>query len=154
MHRWIRKISDIIEFGKPYILEGSSDTGPSPPEAFVVKLHEATGGSLKVQNIDGHFVAFGNACTHMGCLLVKRDEDGTNLIKYEKAIDGTEQSVVCGPCPCHGTTFDLTKKGLVILGPATQNLPQLKLDIEGDSVIAKKWLSSVDPRVQSWPYSH
>ncbi len=39
-----------------------------------------------------------------------------------------------GPCGCHFTTFDLTHRGMVVIGQATENLPQVTLAIEGDDM--------------------
>ena len=43
---------------------------------------------------------------------------------------------ILGPCPCHFTTFDLRNNGMVVLGQATQNLPQVTLAVEGDDIYA------------------
>ncbi len=65
-------------------------------------------------------VAFSRICTHMGCELTEyRHEHG-----------------VLGPCPCHFSTFDLIHNGQVTLGQATQNLPQVLLEVDGDDVFA------------------
>ncbi|HJN93471.1 MAG TPA: arsenite oxidase small subunit AoxA, partial [Dehalococcoidia bacterium] len=37
---------------------------------------------------------------------------------------------------CHFTTFDLTHRGMVVLGQATENLPQVVLEIDGDDIVA------------------
>jgi arsenite oxidase small subunit len=65
-------------------------------------------------------VAFSNICTHMGC----------------PVTDYQPEHKVLGPCVCHYTTFDLSKDGRVVLGQATQNLPRLLLESEGDDVFA------------------
>ena len=41
-----------------------------------------------------------------------------------------------GPCPCHFSTFDLANNGMVTLGQATQNLPQVLLSVEDDDIYA------------------
>jgi arsenite oxidase small subunit len=41
-----------------------------------------------------------------------------------------------GPCACHFTTFDLTHRGMVVIGQATENLPQILLEIEGNQIFA------------------
>jgi arsenite oxidase small subunit len=69
---------------------------------------------------DGDIVAFSRICTHMGCPIGEYKHDHKIL----------------GPCPCHFTTFDLIHGGMVTLGQATQNLPQVLLNVEGDSVNA------------------
>jgi arsenite oxidase small subunit len=65
-------------------------------------------------------VAFSSICTHMGCLLEEYKPEYNAL----------------GPCPCHFSTFDLANNGMVTLGQATQNLPQVLLSIEGDDIYA------------------
>ena len=69
---------------------------------------------------DGDVVAFSRICTHMGCQLE----------------DYQAEHGVLGPCPCHFSTFDLIHNGQVTLGQATQNLPQLLLEVDGDDVYA------------------
>jgi arsenite oxidase small subunit len=70
---------------------------------------------------DGDIVGFLTDCTHMGCPL-------RGLYKPDKQI--------LGPCACHFTTFDLALRGQVIIGQATENLPQVLLDIDGDEIFA------------------
>jgi len=41
-----------------------------------------------------------------------------------------------GPCPLHLTTFDLTRHGMVISGHATDGLPQARLEVLGDDIVA------------------
>lgn len=65
-------------------------------------------------------VAYSNICTHMGCPIT----------------DYQQEEKVLGPCSCHFTTFDLAKDGQVVLGQATQNLPRLLLETDGDDIFA------------------
>lgn len=65
-------------------------------------------------------VAFSNLCTHMGCPIT----------------DYQVEAKVLGPCSCHFTTFDLAKAGQVVLGQATQNLPRVLLETDGDDIYA------------------
>ena len=69
---------------------------------------------------DQDIVAFSRVCTHMGCVISEYQADHTTL----------------GPCPCHYTTFDFSTGGQVILGQATQNLPQVLLEVEDDDIFA------------------
>ncbi len=69
---------------------------------------------------DRDIVAFSNICTHMGCPIT----------------DFQAEHGVLGPCPCHYTTFDLARDGQVTLGQATQSLPRVALDIDGDDIVA------------------
>lgn len=85
---------------------------------FLVKLGErAHGGVGPRQDI----VAFSNICTHQGGLM-----RGLYDAQYK----------VAGPCPLHLTTFDLTRHGMVVSGHATEGLPQIVLEIEGDDIYA------------------
>jgi Rieske Fe-S protein len=137
-----------LEFGTPHILELREDS-ETTAGAVLLRIHNEVAGSKSDPEIPGHFIGFGNACTHMGCLLATED---TRHVCYEKPSGSSPQRVVLGPCPCHGTTFDLTREGLVILGPATQNLPQLELDI--GALTATGWRNSaIDPRDETWPGS-
>jgi arsenite oxidase small subunit len=97
-------------FDFEYPLEGQRN--------FVLKLGAPAHGGI---GDDGDIVAFSYACTHMGCPLI-------GLYKDEHKI--------LGPCGCHYSTFDLTRSGMVVLGQATENLPQITLALDGDDVYA------------------
>lgn len=150
---WRIAIQEIGAFGIPYAIPLEADSrGTGDPSAFVLKVAEPVGGSMPAwDEPGGHLIAFGNACTHMGCSLVSELGRESPQIAYSPPAEGQEQSIVCGPCPCHGTTFDLSKEGLVVLGPATQDLPQLALERDGDDVIATGWRAAPDPRIERWP---
>lgn len=66
-------------------------------------------------------VAFSSRCTHMGGSL---------------ADEYNAEHCVAGPCRLHLTTFDLTRHGIVVAGHATQALPQLILELDGDDIYA------------------
>jgi len=91
---------------------------PTYSKCLIVNIGERAGGGVgPAQNI----VAFSGICTHMGGLLNK-------VYKPEhKAI---------GPCPSHLTTFDITRHGMVIAGHAVESLPQIVLEVEGNSIYA------------------
>ncbi len=83
---------------------------------LIVKTGETSGGGVgDAQDI----VAFSARCTHMG-----GDLDGLYNVEHK----------VAGPCGEHLTTFDLTRHGLVVAGHATQALPQVVLEVEGDDI--------------------
>ena len=84
---------------------------------YLVKL---AGPVATGQGPNEDLVAFSRICTHMGCVI----DD------YEAA------NATLGPCPCHFTTFDFSKDGGVVLGQATQNLPRVLLEVDGDDVMA------------------
>lgn len=70
---------------------------------------------------DGHdIVAFSNQCTHMGCVITEYHPDET----------------VLGPCPCHFSSFDLSRDGIASFGQATQNLPRVLLELDNDDIYA------------------
>lgn len=85
---------------------------------ILVKLGAPAGGGI---GPDKDIVAFNQQCTHMGGPL-----DGTYKPQHQ----------VLGPCPLHLTTFDLTKHGMVITGHATESLPQIVLEVQGDDIYA------------------
>ena len=101
-------VGDVVDFKYP--TEQSS--------ASLVKLGRPAAGGI---GEDGDIVAFGTDCTHMGCPLA-----GTFKVEHG----------ILGPCGCHFTTFDLSRRGSVVLGQATENLPQVLLDIDGDDIVA------------------
>ncbi|MEK7214460.1 MAG: arsenate reductase (azurin) small subunit [Chloroflexota bacterium] len=86
--------------------------------AMLVKLGVTAGGGVGPQR---DVVAFSTLCTHMGGPL-----QGT----YK------ERHKVLGPCPFHLTTFDLTRHGMVVAGQATESLPQIWLEVQGDDIYA------------------
>jgi arsenite oxidase small subunit len=79
---------------------------------------EAGGGIGPARDV----VAFNALCPHMGWDIPAR------LFHADPGI--------AGPCPAHWTTFDLTRHGMVVSGHATQGLPQVVLELEGDDVLA------------------
>lgn len=85
---------------------------------ILVKLGVPAGAGI---GADQDVVAFNQQCTHMGGPL-----DGTFKPQHQ----------VLGPCPLHLTTFDLTRHGMVASGHATESLPQIVLEVQGDDIYA------------------
>lgn len=85
---------------------------------FIVKLGKPAWDGV---GPDQDIVAFNYLCTHMGGPM-----QGTYRHEY-----GT-----LGPCPFHFSRFDLSKSGVMVLGQATQSLPQIILSLEGDEIYA------------------
>ncbi len=93
------------------------DEGPHSI-SMLLKLGRPAGGGLGPGQ---DLVAFNALCTHQGGLL-------------RNAYNAEHKAA--GPCPIHLTTFDLSRHGMVIAGHATQELPQVVLDLDGDDVFA------------------
>lgn len=111
----IASLSEILD-GEPRVFYYPDD---DPYGAnLLVKLGELAGGGV---GPDRDIVAFNQLCTHMGGPLAGTYNPAQNVL---------------GPCPFHLTTFDLTRHGMVVSGHATESLPQIMLEVEGDAVYA------------------
>lgn len=111
----IAKLSD-LKFNEPLAFKYPWDD-PSSTN-FLIMLNERAGGGIgPEQNV----VAFNSFCTHQGGPLAGQFQG---------------QKGIAGPCPLHWTTFDMTRHGMVISGHATQGLPQILLELEGDDIVA------------------
>jgi arsenite oxidase small subunit len=99
---------DVMDFEYP--LQGQSN--------FLTKLGEEAWDGV---GPDGDIVAFNSQCTHAGC-----------SVAGQVVPDGNR----AGPCPCHYTSFDISKGGLVNMGQATSDLPQIELDVEDGDIYA------------------
>ena len=67
---------------------------------------------------NGTIVAYSSLCTHKGCPVAYRPE--RNLLI----------------CPCHWSSFDPSKAGQIVIGQASQSLPQIALRVSGTMVQA------------------
>ena len=80
----------------------------------------------------GHegIVAYSKICSHVGCPVGLYEQQTHHLL-----------------CPCHQSTFDVTKDCEVIFGPAKRPLPQLEItvDAEGYLVAASPFREPVGP---------
>jgi arsenite oxidase small subunit len=86
--------------------------------SMLIRMGRPSGGGI---GPDQDVIAFNALCPHMG---------GPMAGTY-KPNDGA-----LGPCPLHQSTFDLTRHGMIIGGHATQSLPQVLLELEGDDIYA------------------
>lgn len=102
-----------LDNGEPqffdYPLQGQSN--------IIVKLQSRAIGGI---GDDRSVVSYSNVCTHMGCPIT----------------DYQPEHSVLGPCVCHFTSFDLSRDGQIALGQASQNLPRVLLETEGDDIYA------------------
>ena len=58
-------------------------------------------------------MAFSKICSHMGCAVALYEQTTKHLL-----------------CPCHQSTFDVTRAAKVIFGPAARPLPQLDITVD------------------------
>lgn len=77
--------------------------------AILIRLMEPAIGGVGPNR---EIVAYSTLCTHKGCPV---------LYKPEKKL------LIC---PCHWSTFDPAKAGMLVIGQASQQLPQIELRIE------------------------
>ncbi len=79
--------------------------------------------------VDG-IVAYSKICTHVGCPVGLYEQQTHHLL-----------------CPCHQSTFDVTRDCAVIFGPAARPLPQLPLavDDEGYLVSSEDFQEPIGP---------
>jgi ubiquinol-cytochrome c reductase iron-sulfur subunit len=131
------KASDVALGSLYHVLPEGIDTSEHVLEekakAAVVLISMAP-GDIKVPKerdwgVDG-IVAYSKICTHVGCP-VGLYEHRTHLLL----------------CPCHQSTFDMSRDAEVIFGPANRPLPQLKItvDTQGYLIAAAPFLQPVGP---------
>jgi ubiquinol-cytochrome c reductase iron-sulfur subunit len=66
-------------------------------------------------------IAFSKICSHMGCAVALYEQQTKHLL-----------------CPCHQSTFDVTRAAKVIFGPSARPLPQLALMVDADGYLVAK----------------
>jgi arsenite oxidase small subunit len=85
----------------------------SSPCTLVKMGHPVPGGV----GPDRDIVAYSTLCTHMGCPV---------------AYDAATRTFRCG---CHYSVFDAELGGQMVCGQATENLPQVTLELDGNGAI-------------------
>jgi ubiquinol-cytochrome c reductase iron-sulfur subunit len=63
-------------------------------------------------------IAFSKICSHMGCAVALYEQTTKHLL-----------------CPCHQSTFDVTRAAKVIFGPSARPLPQLAITVDADGYL-------------------
>jgi len=66
-------------------------------------------------------IAFSKICSHMGCAIALYEQQTKHLL-----------------CPCHQSTFDVTRAAKVIFGPAARPLPQLAIMVDNEGYLVAK----------------
>lgn len=141
---WELKNNALPDEGKTIVVKPVDGEGST---ALFLRVSQETPPAGSIPLPDGtHALAYLNVCTHMSCRLVRGK-------KGKLAPNGSadEAKSVVGPCPCHGTSFDLSKDGLVVFGPATQNLPRLDLSRNKSGLTATLNQSGLNPHRETWP---
>lgn len=83
--------------------------------AVLLRLSEPANEGIGPNN---EVVAYSTLCTHKGCPVSYKPERKLFI------------------CPCHWSTFDPVKAGMLVIGQASQSLPQIKLRVQGGMVQA------------------
>ena len=63
-------------------------------------------------------LCYSKICTHVGCPISLWEQQTHHLL-----------------CPCHQSTFDLGRAGIVVFGPASRALPQLPITVDGEGYL-------------------
>lgn len=66
-------------------------------------------------------IAFSKICSHMGCAVALYEQQTKHLL-----------------CPCHQSTFDVTRAAKVIFGPAARPLPQLNISVDAEGYLVAR----------------
>ena len=66
-------------------------------------------------------IAFSKICSHMGCAVALYEQTTKHLL-----------------CPCHQSTFDVTRAAKVIFGPSARALPQLAITVDSQGYLVAK----------------
>jgi len=66
-------------------------------------------------------IAFSKICSHMGCAVALYEQQTKHLL-----------------CPCHQSTFDVTRGAKVIFGPAARPLPQLDITVDDQGYLVAR----------------
>lgn len=102
---------DALKVDVPLAFSYPDETSP----AVLLRLRGAAVGGVGPGNT---IVAFSQLCTHKGCPVTYRPE--------RKLII----------CPCHWSTFDPSKGGQMVIGQASQSLPQIQLRVTDNTIFA------------------
>ena len=78
---------------------------------------DALGRKARDWGFEG-IVAYSKICTHVGCPVGLYEQQTHHLL-----------------CPCHQSTFDVTRDCEVIFGPAKRPLPQLKITVDDEGYL-------------------
>ncbi|CAB4780676.1 unannotated protein [freshwater metagenome] len=107
-----------------------SDIAKDPVLLIRIRAEEFQLSPEKLAMTHDGIIAFSKICSHMGCAVALYEQTTKHLL-----------------CPCHQSTFDVTRGAKVIFGPAARPLPQLDItvDEEGYLIARAPFNESVGP---------
>jgi arsenite oxidase small subunit len=106
---------------------GGESSGGSGSQAIAQASDVKSGSAVQFKNDgdpavlvhlkSGDFVAYSAVCTHQGCTVAYKPDQGTLN------------------CPCHGSIFDPAKSGEAVQGPAQQPLPDIPINVQNGQIV-------------------
>lgn len=109
----VKEVAKLADLTPGAIIDFAYPDADSP--AILIAMDGSVEGGI---GPSGNIVAYSTLCTHKGCPV------GWNA----------DQKMLV--CPCHWSSFDPAKSGRMIIGQASEGLPQIVLKVEGDAVLA------------------
>jgi arsenite oxidase small subunit len=104
------------------------DLGGTP--AVAVRLPEPVAGGLSAGE-GVHLAGFSRICTHQGCIVSLNRDLEAIAFGFNYRTDTPELV-----CPCHLSVFSPSDGGRAVSGPAVQPLPRVRLELDGEQVVA------------------
>lgn len=146
--KWVVDVMELLPAGQVLTVPQASERGETEvsAQAIFLRVHVELPSEVEPGLVleDGSCVlAYLNVCPHMGCSLVRGE--WASLLSYAPGA----REITVGPCPCHGSVFDLAREGLMVEGPATDHLPRLKVVLDGTLLTATIEDRQRDPRTES-----
>ncbi|KAB8333746.1 arsenate reductase (azurin) small subunit [Scytonema tolypothrichoides VB-61278] len=116
-------VSDVLPYPRTRLaslsdLSGGTFSATYPDPTSPVQLIKFGTQTVGGVGPDEDIVAYSGLCTHMGCPVLYNAE--TKIFK----------------CPCHYSHFDANADAMLINGPATQHLPRVILEMDGEDIYA------------------
>ena len=106
----------------PVVAEGSerllSDIAKDPVLLIRLRPEDFQLTPEKLAMTHEGIIAFSKICSHMGCAVALYEQQTKHLL-----------------CPCHQSTFDVTRGAKVIFGPAARPLPQLDITVDNEGYL-------------------
>jgi len=106
----------------PAVAEGTerllSDIAKDPVLLIRLRPEEFNLMPEKLAMTHDGIIAFSKICSHMGCAVALYEQTTKHLL-----------------CPCHQSTFDVTRGAKVIFGPAARPLPQLDITVDKEGYL-------------------